>query len=432
MPESTDFPQVNTRPPACKRFWRWLWLPAAVALLLLWWFICRTPQYRLIGTFVTDDVLLIPANTGFLVRDSAATFMLRDWVDGHPRWTVTVRQAQFPVGTPRMNPGFGSAYSLSPDGHVFAAATAVLDTLHMETWHDGAFAGHLTLKLDQPTPLFLFVKALNSGRVFCWHSYAARGTSSKRVTPVIAVEGDRVIARGAFPPEARMAPDGSAIAASTTTGFTYAEVRVYGGAVTLRHPYTSQDRLTTLDGWDGFVLESSLFADGIVLAENGAIYGPSGRLHPPAGRWRHQGMDPGGRYTLQFASDRIRLFSPVTWDAWTFSVPDHSNGGDATADGRHVLAWLETRPSKGFQAKLQQFLQDYPAAERLFGGLSTDYLALYQRPGRRVAILRPRLRAWWPEAPTIENRWWFPSPDGRSVAMTASGPRDGRCFLLRY
>jgi hypothetical protein len=399
-----------------RRSRRWLWLPAAVALLLCWWFFGRTPHYRLIGTFVTNDELLIPAESGFLTRNSADSFVLRDWRDGHPRWSVTVRHPQLFGRMPRMSPGFGSAYSLSPDGHVFAAATVVNGMLHVDIWRDGIAAGRVAVPLEDSPPI-LSVKALNDGRVFCW-----------RFAPIaIAVEGDRVIARGAFPSQAIMAPDGSALAAPTPTGFDYAAVRVADGAITLEHRYACRDPLGWFDSMDGFLLDSSMFVDGIVLANNGAVYGPTGQVRPADGKWRHLGMAPGGRYTLQFTDKEVRVFSPADGQAWAVTVPNENHGGDATTDGRHALAYLETRPPSW----LKDSLRRYPAAERILGGISTDYLVLYRQPGRRAAVLRPRLRAWWPEV-DIDNRWWFPSPDGRSVAMTASDSRSGRCFLLRY
>jgi len=70
MSDSNDSPPVETGPPAVKRrpSRRWLWLPAAVALLLVGWFSWRVPQYRLVGSYWTSDVLLIPAESGFLTR----------------------------------------------------------------------------------------------------------------------------------------------------------------------------------------------------------------------------------------------------------------------------------------------------------------------------------------------------------------------------
>lgn len=386
MPESTDSPQVNLLPKPGKRRWnwRWLWLPVVLALLLLGWHAWRLPRYRLIDTFNTNDVLLIPAQTGFLTRESGTTFVLRDWQDGHRRWAVTVRQPQITKPVMRGNPGFGSGYSLSQDGHIFAAATIQANTLHIETWRDGTAAGHLTVPQPQAPPV-LFVRVLNSGRVFCWYSYAIHRALPRRTTPVIAVENGRVIARGMFPPETLMAPDGSAVATSTTAGFTYAELQI----------------------------------------ANGAVYGRKGRIRPPV-RWQHQGIAPGGRYTLEYAGNQIRSYSPVSGKAWSVTVPNINRGGDATADGRHVLAYLETRLPVIFE----QF-KDIPAARRLIGANSSDYLLLYDDAGRRRAVLRPKLRAWWPDG-NIDTRWWFPSPDGRTVVMTAVNGVEGRCFFLRY
>ena len=426
MSESTDSPQVN-HPPQTKgrrRSRRWLWLPAAVVLLLLGWKAWYVPYYRLIGTYTTHDVLLIPAETGFLTRESETTFALRDWRDGHRRWAVTVRQPQVRGRGPSGDLVFGSGYSLSHDGHVFAAATVQQRVLHLETWRDGAATGHVTLPLEQ-TPPILFVRALDSGRVFCWHSFYVRGIFGGRTMPVIAVEDGRIIGRGSFPPNTLMAPDGSAVASSTSTGFTYSEPQVVGGAITLHNSYTANDTLDFPDGRGGFVLDSTMFAGGAVLAANGAVYGRKGRVRAPVRR-QHQGAAPGGRYTLEYAGREVWSFSPVSGKAWSVSVPSINLGGDATADGRHVLAYLQPRMPNIFDRSTRR------AAARLIGGSLSDYLMLYDNAGRRRAVLRPKLRAWWPDAGAVETRWWFPSPDGRTVAMTAANGVEGRCFLLRY
>ncbi|MHB9106763.1 MAG: hypothetical protein ACYDCO_06885 [Armatimonadota bacterium] len=423
MPESTDSPQVNLLPRNMRHL-RWLWLPVALALLLLAWNAWRVPHYRLVGAFKTNDVLLVPAETGFLTREPDTTFVLRDWQDGHRRWAVTVRQPQLTRTVTPGNLGFGSGYSLSHDGHVFAAATVQGNTLHIDTWRDGAAAGHVTVSLQQ-TPPILFVRALNSGRVFCWYAAVSRRASPRRDTPVYAVENGRMIARGSFPPETLMAPDGSAIASSSAAGFTYAEMQVANGAITLRNQYTASDHLNYADGWGGFVLDDTMFADGVVMAANGAVYGRKGRVRPPV-TWRHQGIAPGGRYTLEYAGKETRSYSPVTGKAWSVTVPNINQGGDVTADGRHVLAYLQPRMPDIFDRFTRR------AAARLIGGSLSDYLMLYDDAGRRLAVLRPKLHAWWPDAGVVETRWWFPSPDGRSVAMTAVNGTEGRCFLLRY
>lgn len=426
MSESTDSPQVSPPPqPKGRRLgWRWLWLPVAVALLLLGWKAWYVPYYRLIGTFNVSDVLLIPAETGFLTRERDTTYVLRDWRDGRRRWAVTVRQPRVRRRRLFTDRIVSAGYSLSQDGRVFAAATIQQGVLHLETWRDGVAAGHVTLPVEQRPP-FLFVRALDSGRVFCWYSDFANDAPGERAMPVIAIEGGRVIGRGSFPPDTLVAPDGSAVASSTSTGFTYAELQVAGGSVTLRNAYTAGDPLNLPDVRGGFVLESSMFAEGVVLAANGAVYGRTGRLRAPVRR-QHQGVAPGGRYTLEYAGRKVWSYSPVSNKAWSVTVPNINLGGDATADGRHVLAYLQPRMPEIFDRYTRR------AAARLAGGSLSDYLMLYDDVGRRLAVLRPKLHAWWPDAGMVESRWWFPSPDGRTVAMTAANGVEGRCFLLRY
>ena len=423
MHESIDSPQIEIggRP----RRWRrllWLLLLPVAAALLLWWFSTRAATYRLADSFRITDIILVPAETGFLVRDGAR-FTLHDW-NGGRKWSVTLLQSE-PDDRPGRRLEQGAACALSPDGHFFAAATVLDRAIRVQTWRDGRGAGDCMIGIADPRSRLLLLKVLDNGRVFLW--FPAPGAPlATAAMPAYVIEGNYLAGKGTFPPQTILAPDGSAIASLKESAFDYAEVAVDAGTISLRNGYTGADSLGGMGLTAGFVFDSAMFAAGAVLAENGAVYGPAGRQSPP-GDLRHQGMAPGGRYTLQYTAAGGRAYSPVTGDAWAFPVTDRLLGGDATPDGQYALAWCASRPNE----QLREFLRGNPFMTRFIGDGSADYMVLYQRPGRRVAIWRSQFRR-SPESRDIIEQWWFPSPDGRTLAMTIRTANSLRCFVFRH
>jgi hypothetical protein len=88
-------------------------------------------------------------------------------------------------------------------------------------------------------------------------------------------------------------------------------------------------------------------------------------------------------------------------------VPQQNEGGDATEDGRHILASISARPG-GLTGLLRNAI-----------GAENHFIVLYERPGRQ--------RAWMRVDHLQPNSWW-PSPDGRSVAFTTADT----CLLYRW
>jgi hypothetical protein len=147
--------------------------------------------------------------------------------------------------------------------------------------------------------------------------------------------------------------------------------------------------------------------------------------------WCYHSMSPGGEYTWQSSGNQVRVLSPANGVTWEFIVPDEILDGFVTMDGNHAVLKLK-RDSSEF---LENSLAEHPFIARFTGTLSGEYIALYRKPGYRVAIWRSHISSWWPTAfnnNRLMDHFWFPSPDGRSFAMTIHSMEGSRCFLFRY
>ncbi len=399
-----------------RRHLLWWGVVLAAALLAGWWWCTRVPSFRLDRYFATHDILLLASTTGFMVRSGALTYNFYDWT-GVRRWQVTAATSVFPQGG---SPTDGTAFSLSPNGHFFAATSITHQQLRVQSWHDGVPRDDIILPTAHFPSQRTRVHALDNGTIFAWLPWHER-------TPAFAVRDARVIARGAFLPYGVLSSDGiTLVARDATGGFTYATVTIRDGAIRLTNRYHASDTVTTQSLISGYVANYGVYNNGVVLTDNGARYTSAGRI-AFSSEWRQQTMAPGGMYTLQSTAHLSRVYSPVTGDTWSFRVPDINLGGDATSDGRFALAWASV--------KLPDSLADLVQRLSLLGPLSTplarEYLALYERPGTLRAMLHINHKAWWPEAHSVDGSWWYPAPDGRTIVFTLSINERARCLVFR-
>lgn len=411
------------------RWWQWLLLPA-LALVLCWWYFGRIGSYHLVMSFPTQAVTLIPAQTGFLTHDSADSFVLRDW-SGKQRWSVKTPLPMFSQGQAGNRMGFGSTYALSPDGHVFAAVTVMSQAMQAQVWRDGQAESHLQIPVHGMPPRILFARVLNSGRLFTWYTSGNQRRPlqilSPQATPVWVIEKDQVIATGSLLSHSLIAADGGMLLWQAQNNLTAADLRVSGSQIVLHNRFTIRDS----DGLDisvsGFQHDIAMFDGGTLLSSRGAVY-HHGILQHAMDGWEHEEIAPGGQFTLQHRENHVRILSPADEKSWEFTVRNTVMGGDATQDGRHAFVWCGSESSES----LGELFRRSPYLERFIGEPSFGYLMLYQYPGRRVAIFRQRLNYWWPGAAAAEQEVWYPSPDGRTIAMTIATRSGCRCFLFKY
>jgi len=405
------------------------WLIALVVLAPLlvlagcWW--CwHLPNYHLVGRYPIQDYSLLACTDGFYTRESPGQFVFRDW-NGQERWRLATAATPPPGqhATPRVFPGVrlrtpsSLSYAASPDGHVFAAVMGAGMRTRVQVWRDGRPTGDLLL----PEPFLMvpqrWVHALDNGRVYVWENAFD--------WPLVAIDNGRIVASGHFPALGVISPDGSVVATQTGAGFTYATLTVHEGSIHITPRYTGIGALSIMR-LPELTLNSSLFTGGYLLTQDGAVYNAAGRVSA-ANAWRHEALAPGQRYTLQFDETHSRVYSPVTGDAWTYAVSGVNKGGDATSDGRFALAYCTAH----IPPHLMNLLLGMPMLSDMFKRLSLDYLALYERPGRLRAVLRLDLLNRVPHLTRIDDYWWFPSPDGHTIAMTVTG-NTSECLVFRW
>ncbi|MHB9025218.1 MAG: hypothetical protein ACYC7E_13785 [Armatimonadota bacterium] len=412
-PTSADPPaETRSAPP----FWiahRRLLLWTLILLLIagyIWW---RQPRsYHPVARFTAHDLTLLPSTGGFLLREASNRFVLRDWRRGDIRWQVTTASPLL-GSRPNLMRMRGFSYSLSPSGEYFAAAAATARGARVQVWRSGAPVTDTEVTAGEPH--YPRVKALDTGRVFVWFLHA-------KACPVTVMDGNTVVARGVFPPDSALAPDGASVLSRQGSASTLAALTINAGNIILSTPRAIHDPIPLLadlyldSGYD------ALFAEGTVLTERGAIYRPSGQASGPTA-WRSDTIAPGGRYTLQSTGQRGRVYSPVTGDRWAFRIPGHANSGDATQDGRYALAYFSRR----LPAPLPQLLRRFTPLEPSF-----DYVALYERPGKLRAAMRMDVPRWWKGRGEPEEWSWFPSPDGRALVLNIGGAGRNQCVLFRW
>lgn len=369
-------------------------------------------EYRQIAVFQTKGYMTQISTRGFVSWVDDFRYQFRDW-QGNVLWEVTVRPT--PLDQPwHEEPHItypGHRIGLSPDGHFFASITTEKTATWLEIWHDGSSIAvhHFSYRDDDPTLL-----VLNDGRVFFWGRF-------NRPYLACLVQGQKVIASGYFAHSAKMTPDGSAVIWPTgrkNPQFRYARCRVrdhrlvlanaYTGKVPLNLSYADDFRtqfLATRDeaGVQGDMTQDnpreSLFQQGRVLAADGSVFGPKGRISSASG-WRNYEQDWLGNWAEQYRggdlSKGIRLFSPVTLDAWDLPLPQPIVPVlDFTDNGQFALVW-----------------QGAPGKD------TTNTLVLFERPGTIRAVL-----------PIALSEQGYPLWDGLFLIRFHLSP-DGNALLI--
>ena len=424
-------PVHHSRRSPARRWVRWAVLVSAFVALAIWWWLPR--RYHPVGRYAAYDANLLPCASGFFVREGVGQFALRDWRDGAVRWRVRVPAPNF-VGRHTPNPSLcGHLFSVSPDGRTFAALILQGARTRVQTWREDRRVSDFALPNFPPYPSF--VRALDSGRVFVW-------TWGQAVNPVVAIEDGVIVARGSVPDAATIAPDGSAVLSYCQPDFVYSPLLIERGQILLPQRREIADGIIARVGFTGLGMEDAYlysvgaaqFADGIVMTNAGAIYHPlSG--DEPAAEWRHTTISPAGVYTVQDNGMETRMFSPVTGDAWQFTVRGRYQGGDATDDGRYALVdYLRNRPE--LPRWVEQVVRKAPWLGRFVPDASWECLLLYERPGNVRALL-PLHRSgnrplWEGGGAPLPLETWCPSPDGHSLAAIGYGRRGRECLLFRW
>jgi|GEM_PF-2067158 len=397
------------------------YLPLAIIMLLVAGFIVlfswgagrRPKTYHRVGAFPlhmegSDDLLLgagiTPCLGGFCVREDAFVFTLRDWETGKELWQVSTA---IPYADPKKakiawTGEFHAA--VSPDGHRFAAASSDDNNLLVQTWQDGAGTGEVKIALPPLLPpgfigmpsakmldevVDLRASITDEGRCFIALGWKLSPVPSQ----AFVIEDGAIVARysGKEYPE-QFAPDGSAAMLSTDK---LVKVIIEGKTLRFADPVKLPSVKGTVPG-----------AGGTAVTADGGIYRLSGKPVIAKG-FACDTVTTSGKYAILTRGQLTRAIDLHTGDSWEVTVPQKNEGGDATEDGKHILATFISEPG-GLTGMLRNAV-----------GAQNYFVVLYERPDRQRAWMRlDRLRPF---------SWW-PSPDGRSLALTTSD----ECLLYRW
>jgi len=423
MYDQDSYPVAQKPRPRRRRGWvAGLLILVALIALFAWGANRRPKTYHKVGVYdlhmevnalasfmgADDDMLfdrgIMPCLTGFCVREDAFVFTLHDWETGKPRWQV-------PTAVPYADPkktqiAWTEEYhaAVSPDGHIFVAVSSDNDNLHVQTWRDGAAQGDLEIPLPPLLPpgfvgmpsskqldevVDLRAAVTDAGRCFLILGWKLSPMPSR----AFVIEGDRIVARYAGAEAIRQfSPDGMAMLFSSGK---LARVAIEGK--TLR--FTDPLKLPIMDG----VL---LGAGGTAVTRDGTIYRLAGQPVTAKG-FTCDTITANGRYAILYKDKVTRTVDLQTGSSWEIAVPQENDGGDATTDGRHILASFSGKPG-GLTGLLRNMV-----------GAQNHFIVLCERPGRQRA---------WMRIDRLQPTSWWPSPDGRAVAFTTFD----KCLLYRW
>ena len=359
----------------------------------------RPHQYRLVDMYpLYQDISrenpemlrgfgIFPCRDGFCLREDEFVFVLRDWEKGDERWRIETPAPKVPVAARSLlswQQAPSLAPAVSPDGQIFAAAVADGEKLRVLSWRAGTKIGEAVIPVPVPAGngaqqvSALDACALNDGRCFAILAFGP-------LRHVFLIDGARVVAAWRGKQAVTLAPDGT----TAVVGKMLAKISVEGAELRFTH-------IADLAGDTAWTPGT----EGTAISEDCRLFPLPRQPVAGAGAWRLSTVSSSGRYAVIHNTALARTVDLTTGEAWEVDVPENCLGGDATEDGQHLLAH--------FAAGSLEEDESYNA-----------YIALYQRPNRLLAWLEHDL--------TSTNSWW-PSPDGRSIAMT--GEED--CYLYRY
>jgi len=404
MHEHDLLTDASIRPASRRKGWiAALVVAALLALLLAAGTGRRAKPYRQVARYPiakqTRDALMthdasrmlgalgiLPCADGFCLREAEYLFVLRDWATGEERWRVTTPTPRMTATGPyRWNRAFAPA--VSPDGRVLAAALADDARLRVHTWRDGRQQGEANIALSallgnpiRSSPVMapvmvagLTACAMDDGRSFVTLHIA-------QTAYLLLIDAGGVSARYAGAGEIRLAPDG---ASAVVDNARLVKLAVQGATIRL-----TDEVWLPVDQGNWYAC-----AGGTAVSDAGHIYRLAGQPTLPEKGWQVATITTSKRFALAYRAQQSRVLEVATGQSWTIDVPRENYSGDATEDGQHLLAT--------FHAGVR------------------GYIALYRHPGRLLA---------WMRLDQLEVNSWWPSPDGRSVALTTAQ----ECLLYRY
>ena len=413
-----------------KPYWRVAWRCVLLIVLLVcgWWWATRL-QFREIGNYPMASFRHVYLQTGMIFHEKDTTFCLRDW-QGHTQWRVRTATPFFSPGSKHDPWGEGFAIDASDIKETFACVSAAGARLRYQCWQHGIPVADCYLNsLSALCPHLLLV---NSHLALFWQ---VSNAAPQHHHNLLLLDGNREIGSGRLPSNAILLQKGVTLYAvlPNETDFYYLKMTLHDGRIGWQCCYRGTDKLTVLHQHSGSADEDHYiahFSDGYILADNGAIYNPAGRVRGPS-NWEHEIGDEGDRYAFEFQDNRVRINAVSRQDCWYLTPLGRSEGGGVSEDGRFISVHYWPRTNYTIYTAIHEYL---PALNWLVeGSMNRVYFAYYERPG----ILRARdpikLESCWKGPGTVndvfnyDNIW-----NERILIIYLSGGMPGQPKSYRY
>ncbi len=418
----TTHPSISPAKRPRRRWWRLLF-PLALLLLIGWWWSTLPKSYHRVARSTTAHITLVPCRQGYLTIEAGDAFVLRDWTTGAEKWRV-----RSTVSSSAMADACGDLWSIGEHGDVFATNEWHRQGTRVTIWRDGVQIFH-RMMLTQTRNCEYGIRVLNDNRVMVW--------SQDPNNAAVLIDGTKIAARGNLEPRTSGLPFGWVmVAPDGRHAATMIFPATHTAAVTIRDDRILTTKRTVLsapistESYPPYGAIPDLLCGGRFLSD-GKIYGIGGPL-PGHGKWATDTITPGGVWVFQSQGKQGRVYAPSTGDQWTLTTPGPCQGGDATMDGRWALAHFSPGQDAAV-SRLVEALQQIPGLENFPNPANADFLGLYERPGKLRALLKVDIDNWVSDLDlSVENYWWFPSPDGHGYVINIFDGTRGACVLFRW
>lgn len=393
--------------PAKRNRWRRLLIALAVlAVLVGWWWFSRPREMRLVevrqlnlpGPSGTEYSFISSAHY-LLASSSIPSLVMIRW-DGTVYWKIS---PLYPVSASCFR-GDSDTYnwSISPNGRYCAAVIAQRDIQEIMFWDEGRLIYTITLPLrTQPkgrysrklTAALAQLVILDNGQAFSL-------IKTKPVGSITLIDKGQIQARGKLLVPAgvsyKVSPDGRALIASVTSGFTYHRIERIGNILRLVPVYTAKETPIPMLWGISVPNRPYITSDGFLVAESGAVYDERGRISNQTG-WRmalgmeliptHQSAVLQGRYTnsdvVQIYNPASRILDPRTGETWTLVNQQPHLLSRSTSDGQYLL--IDKQPARFTKSTRDWLRQVNLLPDSLIRRNNIVYLSIYRKPGRFCA-----------------------------------------------
>jgi hypothetical protein len=412
-------------PPPVRRFLRWIWLFLAVLALAGVLYLVLPHPYRVVGRYVCADRPWLTNDDGIILRSAPDRFTLYDW-HGRRQWSIRPPAVTLPPP-----PGVNAVrfrqrgFDLTCSQHDVAAAARTADGIEVARWRNGREIMRRRYRHLLPRQSHLRLWILSARTLLLCEEGTDRSAA-------VVIHDGHVTARGTLP-SYFVFVDGSRYAIYPYAGsFRYARLQIRGGTVRMAPCYTAVDPITFQTEIYG--TSASTFNDGMVIADNSAVYGKHGRVTILKG-WTHDNGYGGGESALLYQGRKVRIYCPRTGaDQWRFTCSGDANGGFITGDGAHAIFFHYP----ALHGRIYDLMQQLPLLSRVAETLQLNYVSCYARPGWKRAQVRMDFDRWWlPPGTAGDTGEFAASGDGHAIAVLlwqaiAPGKDRYQIVLLRW